>query len=80
MGYSGPLAGINASNGPQGNMTPLRRIQRTEEEGEEMASIYPTRDEGGSARLSWNVMTRETRDHIEDFWNNEPLHMAEMPG
>ena len=49
MGYSRPPAGINASNGPQGNMTPLRRIQRTEEEREEVTSIYPTQDEGGSA-------------------------------
>ena len=67
-------------NGPRGNMTPLRRIQRTKEEGEEVTSIYPTRDESGSAQFSWNVVTPETRDRIEDFWNNGPLHMAEMPG
>ena len=67
-------------NGPQGNMTPLRRIQRTKEEGEEVTSIYPTRDESGSAQFSWNVVTPETWDHIKDFWNNGPLHMAEMPG
>ena len=80
MGYSRPLAGINASNGPQGNMTPLRRIQRTEEEGEEVTSIYPTQDEGGGARFSQNVMTPETQDRIEDFWNNGPLCMAETSG
>ena len=80
MGYSRSLAGINLSNGPQGNMTPLRRIQRTEEEGEEVTSIYPTRDEGGSTQISWYVMTPETWDHIKDFWNNGPLLMAETPG
>ena len=79
MGYSRPPAGINPSNGPRGNMSPLRRIQRTEEEGEEVTSIYPTRDEGGGARISRNVMTPETWDCIEDFWNNGPLHKVEMP-
>ena len=41
MGYSRPSAGINPSHGPRGNMTPLRRIQRTKEEGEEVIPIYP---------------------------------------
>ena len=61
-------------------MIPLRRIQRTKEEGEEVTSIYPTRDEGGNAQISQNVVTPETRDRIKDFWNNGPLLMAEIPG
>ena len=57
MGYSRPPARINASNGPRGNMTLLRRIQRTEEEEEEVILIYPIQDEGENAQFSYNEMT-----------------------
>ena len=80
IGYSRSPAGINASKGPRGTMTPFRRIQRTKQEGEEVTSIYPTWDESGSTQFSQNIMTPETQDCIEDFWNNGPPCMAEMSG
>ena len=61
-------------------MTPLGRIQRTEEEGEEVIPIYPIWDEGGNAQFRYNEMTQETHDRIEDFWNNGPICIAGMPG
>ena len=73
MGYSQPPVGVNLSQGPRGNMTLLRRIQRADGEGEDVPSTIGQ----PLSKDRWRTGSGEPKSYnwklVEDFWTNGPF-------